>query len=159
MNDSSLEGNMTDDNGTRICIQPTQEEMEFYSEFSWWLEGFGQTVLGYIYNIYKIGLENFEILRNYRADFAFFGLIRTVQSVFRSWSNFWSCNLGHLKNRVLAPFTPNFKSKEIFFSNSAKLQHIFKINSNKHGIRWTFVLWNWRWKITLKLDVLQANGY
>ena len=37
---------MTDDNGTRICIQPTQEEMEFYSEFSWWLEGFGQTVLG-----------------------------------------------------------------------------------------------------------------
>ena len=50
-------------------------------------------------------------------------------------------------------------SKEIFFSNSAKLQHIFKINSDKHGIRWTFVEWNWRWKIPLKLDVLQANGY
>ena len=38
------------------------------------------------YFIY-IGLENFEMhdWGNYRADFAFFGLIRTVQSVFRSW--------------------------------------------------------------------------
>ena len=52
----------------------------------------------------------------------------------KNFSNFWSCiDLGHiLKNRVLAPIAPNVKtSKEIFFSNSAKLQHIFKINSGQ----------------------------
>ena len=74
----------------------------------------------YIYNIYKIGLENFEMhdWGNYRVDFAFFGLIRTVPGLgLKNFSNFWSCiDLGHiLKNRVLAPLLMlNFEGN-IFF--------------------------------------------
>ena len=92
-------------------------------------------VLFYIYNIYKIGLENFEMhdWGNYRADFRIFCSFEPYSPSsglgLKIFSNFWSCiDLGHiLKNRVLAPIASTVKtSKEIFFSNSAKLQHIFK---------------------------------
>ena len=50
-------------------------------------------------------------------------------------SNVWSfIHLGHiLKNRPLLLLMLNFEGK--IFSNSAKLKHIFKINSDKHGIQ------------------------
>ena len=56
----------------------------------------------------------------------------------KTLSIFWFCiDLAHiLKNRVLAPIAPNIKlRRKHFFPNSAKLKHIFNINSDKHGIR------------------------
>ena len=35
-----------DEYGNIICVQPTEEEYYFYVTFAWWLEGFGQLLVG-----------------------------------------------------------------------------------------------------------------
>ena len=35
-----------DEDGNIICVQPTEEEYFFYVTFAWWLEGFGQLLVG-----------------------------------------------------------------------------------------------------------------
>ena len=35
-----------DEYGNIICVQPTEEEYFFYVTFAWWLEGFGQLLVG-----------------------------------------------------------------------------------------------------------------
>ena len=39
-------GLMRDEYGNIICVQPTEEEYFFYVTFAWWLEGFGQLLVG-----------------------------------------------------------------------------------------------------------------
>jgi len=46
-----------DEYGNIICVQPTEEEYFFYVTFAWWLEGFGQLlvgILGFIANAIAI---------------------------------------------------------------------------------------------------------
>ena len=44
---------MRDEYGNIICVQPTEEEYFFYVTFAWWLEGFGQLLVGILgKNIY-----------------------------------------------------------------------------------------------------------
>ena len=35
-----------DEHGNVICVQPTEAEYYFYVAFAWWLEGFGQLLVG-----------------------------------------------------------------------------------------------------------------
>ena len=44
--DITTEGPIRDDEGNIICEGPTNEELMFYVIFAWWLEGFGQILVG-----------------------------------------------------------------------------------------------------------------
>jgi hypothetical protein len=39
-------GLITDEYGSIICEQPSEEEYNFYVILAWWLEGFGQILVG-----------------------------------------------------------------------------------------------------------------
>ena len=46
-NDSMIPGDkVSDDDGNRICEGPSEEEYHSYRMFAWWLEGFGQILVG-----------------------------------------------------------------------------------------------------------------
>ena len=44
--ETASHGLIRDENGDVICEGPSQEEYEFYTVFAWWLEGFGQILVG-----------------------------------------------------------------------------------------------------------------
>ena len=39
-------GPITDEHGNIICQEPSEEEYNFYVILAWWLEGFGQILVG-----------------------------------------------------------------------------------------------------------------
>ena len=44
--DITTEGPIRDEDGNVICAGPSEEEYMFYVTFAWWLEGFGQLLVG-----------------------------------------------------------------------------------------------------------------
>ena len=121
-------GLITDDSESKICNQPTEEEYMFYVTFAWWLEGFGQILVG--------SLGRFIILLHYCSFTLLIEFVSNDRNV--NYSIYPLLYIGFIANAVAIPILLSKEMSNVFnrmLSALSVVDNVFIVCSILEAIR------------------------